>query len=77
MRILPKRRRQDNKYLWGGTVKQHIIDMRALYNSFTKDDRPEWLTLEQIGAYYERMKPGEIDDSRTLDNVHPLVYLNS
>lgn len=66
-----------NKYLWGGTVKQHIIDMRALYNNFTKDDRPEWLTLEQIGAYYERMKPGEIDDSRTLDNVHPLVYLNS
>ncbi len=51
-----------NKYLWSGTVKQHIIDMRALYNSFSKEDRPEWLTLEQISAYYERMKDGEIND---------------
>lgn len=66
-----------NKYLWSGSVKEHIGDMTALYNSFSESDRPEWLSLEQIGAYYDRMKDGEIFDSRSYDHVHEVVYLNS
>ena len=55
-----------NKFLWGGTVKDHINDMKALYSSFQESDRPEWLSLEEIEAYYEKMKDGEITDtSRT------------
>lgn len=51
-----------NKFLWSGTVKAHIEDMKALYNSFPESERPEWLSLEEIGAYYEQMKDGEITD---------------
>ena len=36
------------KYLWGGSVRAHLGAMRALYDSFPEDDRPEWLTAEQI-----------------------------
>jgi hypothetical protein len=36
--------------------------MKALYNSFPESERPEWLSLEEIGAYYEQMKDGEITD---------------
>ena len=55
-----------NKFLWSGTVKNHIDDMKALYSSFEESERPEWLSLEDIGAYYEKMKDGEkTDTSRT------------
>ena len=66
-----------NKYLWSGSVKEHIEDMTALYKSFREEDRPEWLTLEQIKEYGERMKDGEIFDSRQYDHVQEVVYLNS
>lgn len=49
-----------SKYLMGGTVKDHIEDMKELYNSFDIEDRPEWITLEEIERYNERMTPGEI-----------------
>lgn len=52
-----------NKFLWSGSVKEHIEDMTALYLSFSEEERPEWLTLEQIKAYGEKMKEGEINDS--------------
>ncbi len=44
------------KYLWGGSVPAHLGAMRALYDSFPEDDRPEWLTAEQIDDYAARME---------------------
>lgn len=44
------------KYLWGGSVRAHLGAMRALYDSFPEDDRPEWLTAEQIDDYAARME---------------------
>lgn len=41
--------------LWGGSVGTHIDSMLLLYDSFPEEDRPEWLTREQIKDYSERM----------------------
>lgn len=50
---------KSDKYLWSGNPKQHIIDMKALYNSFDNDKKPEWLTEEKINEYekeFEKIK---------------------
>lgn len=41
------------KNLWGGDVSNHIKKMRELYN--TVNPKPEWITLEEINDYEERM----------------------
>lgn len=44
-----------NKYLWGGDVKTQIAYMRALYDSFPNDKKPEWLSIEDIDNYQKEM----------------------
>lgn len=44
-----------DKYLWAENVPEHIACMRALWNSFTEDGKPEWLTMEQINEYEKQM----------------------
>lgn len=44
-------------YLWAGAVGTHIKSMLLLYDSFPEEDRPEWLTREQIEEYGRRMNP--------------------
>lgn len=46
---------RSNNILWSGSEKDHIEDMRALYQSFQPEDRPEWLTAEQIEDYALKM----------------------
>ena len=41
--------------LWGRTVEDHISKMKKLWNSFNRDEKPEWLTLEQINEYEKEM----------------------
>jgi len=41
--------------LWGKNVVEHIADMKALYNSFSDDKKPEWLTMEDIERYEKAM----------------------
>ena len=36
------------KHLWSGSVKQHISDMREIYESLP--EKPEWLSKEDIDA---------------------------
>ena len=43
------------KYLWSKNEKQQIEDMKALYNSFKDDEKPEWLTMEDINNYAKEM----------------------
>ena len=47
-----------NKFLWAGNVKDHIATMKAIYNSFPDDKKPEWLTMEQITEFETEMKKG-------------------
>ncbi len=44
-----------NNHLWGGNVADHITYMKALWNSFTDEEKPDWLTMEQIEAFEKEM----------------------
>lgn len=37
--------------LWANNEKEHIEKMKELYNSFSDNEKPEWLTYEQILEY--------------------------
>ena len=41
--------------LWAGDEKAQIENMKALWNSFPEEDKPEWLTWEELLAYEERI----------------------
>lgn len=43
------------KCLFAGDEKEHIGDMKALWNSFPENAKPEWLTMEQIEEYEKKM----------------------
>lgn len=43
-----------NGHLWAKNEQEQINKMKELYNSFTDDKKPEWLTYEQI-LEYERL----------------------
>jgi hypothetical protein len=39
------------KHLWANNEKDQIEKMKELYNSFSDNEKPEWLTYEQILQY--------------------------
>lgn len=43
------------KYLWANDEKEHIENMKALWNSFPDEEKPEWLTMKQIETYEKEM----------------------
>lgn len=43
------------KFLWAGTVEKQIKEMRRLWNEFEADEKPEWLTMEDINKYEQEM----------------------
>ena len=43
------------KHLWAGNEQEQINEMKKLWNSFTEDKKPEWLTYEQILEYEKLM----------------------
>ena len=55
------------KYLWAGNEKDQIRYMKLLWNSFPADQKPEWLTWEQILNYERRMGLSE-DSNASEDN---------
>jgi len=42
-------------HLWAGNVADQIGYMKALWESFPADGKPEWLTMEQILNYEKEM----------------------
>ena len=44
--------------LWAEGEKEQIATMKMLWNSFSDEDKPEWLTWEEI-LEYERKMCGE------------------
>ncbi|UUD44616.1 LPD11 domain-containing protein [Bacillus pumilus] len=46
---------RNKKKLWAGDEKRHINTMKKLWNSFSIDDKPEWLTWEDILALEVKM----------------------
>ena len=43
------------KHLWAGNVREQIAKMRELY--VLLPEKPEWLTMEDIDRYAQRMEP--------------------
>ncbi len=46
---------RSKKYLWSEDEKEHIENMKALWNSFPIGEKPEWLTMRQIKKYEKEM----------------------
>ena len=46
---------KNKKYLWAGDEKKQLEKMKELYNSFSDDNKPEWITLEEIEKYEKEM----------------------
>lgn len=42
--------------LWAGNIDDQITKMKELYNSFADDEKPEWITMEDIDNYEKKMK---------------------
>lgn len=43
------------KHLWAGDEVEQIAYMKALWNSFGENDKPEWLSFEQILEYEQKI----------------------
>jgi hypothetical protein len=50
-------RNPHNKHLWSGNVKDHIQDMKELYNGFK--EKPQWITMNDILKYEKEMIKAE------------------
>ncbi len=42
-------------HLWAGNVEDHIMIMKEIWNSFEQKQKPEWLSMEDIIDYENRM----------------------
>lgn len=66
-----------DKHLWAGNVPDHIKIMRALYNSFSDDKKPEWISMEDIDNYEKEMtnapaeseEKAQLTESAALDKI--------
>lgn len=43
------------RFLWAENEQEHIKKMKELYNSFSDDKKPEWLTWDDILQYEQKM----------------------
>ena len=44
------------KHLWANDVNAQIAEMKRLWKSLPKDAKPEWLSMEEIQEYEQKMK---------------------
>jgi len=43
------------KSLYYQDIDRHIEEMKKIYNSFPNEEKPEWISLEEIDSYQEKM----------------------
>ena len=48
---------RNTKRLWAGSEERQIDFMIKLYDSFSADEKPEWLTMDKIKEYSKEMIP--------------------
>ena len=46
---------RNKKHLHYLDEQEHIDNMKALYNSFSDSEKPEWITLDDIVMYEKEM----------------------
>lgn len=47
--------RRNKNVLYYKDEKEHIEKMKELYNKFPEDEKPEWLTMQDIVDYENKM----------------------
>lgn len=47
------------KCLWAGNEKEQIDTMTRIYESFQADEKPEWLTMDEIREFGRQMLTAE------------------
>ena len=68
---------RNEKHLWAGNVEKQIAKMRELYNSFADEEKPEWLTAEQIDEYEKQMLSNEDNgDEYRIENPTVIEDIN-
>lgn len=50
------------KHLWANDEEEHIKDMISLWNSFSADEKPEWLTYEELNDYSIALTGKSLDE---------------
>lgn len=45
-----------HNFFWAGNAKDQIKEMRKRWDAFADDEKPEWLTIEQINEYERKLK---------------------
>ena len=45
-----------HNFFWARNVEAQIKEMRDRWNAFEEDEKPEWLTMEQIDEYERKLK---------------------
>ena len=53
---------RNDKHLWAGNVKDQIQTMKDLYNSFSDDKKPEWISMEDIEKYDKEMSDSSVNE---------------
>ena len=56
-------------HLWAGNEMDQIEYMKILWNSFPEDQKPEWLSYEDILAYERRLEPRYKQQQDELDRI--------
>lgn len=46
---------RNEKRLWAGNVSEQIAKMKEIYSSFNDDKKPEWITMDDILSYENKM----------------------
>lgn len=60
--------------LWVGNVEDQIAVMKALYHSFSDEDKPQWITIPEIEKYQKEMMMG--NDMENILNEGTVVVSN-
>lgn len=47
--------------MWANNAIEQIAYMKALYNSFPDDKKPEWISLKDINNYEDAMTNDEVN----------------
>ena len=61
--------------LWAGNEREQIEYMARLHESFKENEKPEWLTMEEIKEYARKMLTPDIRPSVTGHDVEQVEWI--
>lgn len=61
--------------LWAGNERKQIEFMTRLHESFKEDEKPEWLTMEEIEEYARKMRVQDVPTPVSEDNAESAEWI--